>query len=131
MDGETLSELIMTVFMVLLMVALACMMKAAATGKIRRNAWIGIRTAALTHCDKCWLLGHHAAANKSTMGCWLAAAIMAAGGILSTLVTLPGFVQPAALMVGLAVMLVGLFLGVRDGHRAVAKIHAGQRIVSS
>lgn len=131
MDGETLTELIMTVIMVLLMALMAWMMKAAATGRIRRNAWIGIRTAALMHCDECWLLGHHAAANKGTLGCWLAAVVMAAGGIVTLLVAAPDFVNPVALLAGMAVMLVGVLLGVRDAHRAVAKIHAGQGIVST
>ncbi|WP_411730929.1 SdpI family protein [Paeniglutamicibacter sp.] len=131
MDGETLTELITTTFMVLLMAAMAWMMRAAATGQIKRNAWIGIRTAALMHCDACWLLGHHAAAAKGTMGCWLAAALMAASGIVSVLVTLPAFVHPAATMAGVAIMLGGVLLGLRDANRAVAKIHAGERIVSS
>ncbi|MFL4475932.1 SdpI family protein [Paeniglutamicibacter sp. MACA_103] len=131
MDGETLTELIMTVVLVLLMAAMAWMMKAAATGQIKRNPWIGIRTAALMHCDDCWLLGHHAAANKGVMGCWLAALLMAASGIVSVLATLPEFVHPAALLASLAVMLGGLFLGLRDANRAVAKIHAGEGIVSS
>lgn len=131
MDGETLTELILTVFMVLLMAAMAWTMRAAATGRIKRNAWVGIRTAALMHCDDCWLLGHHAAANKGTLGCWLAAGVLAAGGVASVLVALPDFVHPVVLPSGVAVMLGGLLLGVRDAHRAVAKIHAGERIVSS
>jgi hypothetical protein len=131
MDGETLTELIMTVIMVLLMAAMVWMMKAAATGRIKRNAWIGIRTAALMHCDECWLLGHHAAANKGTLGCWLAAVVMAAGGIVTLLVAAPAFVHPAALLAGMAIMLGGVLLGVRDAHRAVAKVHAGRGIVST
>lgn len=131
MDGETLTELIATAFMVLLMAAMAWMMRAAASGRIKRNPWVGIRTAALMHCDTCWLLGHHAAANKGNLGCWLAALLMAASGIVSMLVALPAFVLPAATMAGVAIMLGGVLIGLRDANRAVAKIHAGERIVSS
>ena len=126
-----MTELIMTVVLVLLMAFLAWMMRAAATGRIKRNALVGIRTPALMHCDGCWLLGHHAAASKSNIGIWLAALVMAVGGIPALLLPLPDFVHPAVLMTGMAVMMAGLLLGLRDANRAVAKIHAGERIVSS
>lgn len=131
MDGATLAELVMTVFLVLLTAAPALMVRAAGTGKLKRTARGGIHTAALTHCDDCWLLGHHAAAHKSIMGCSLAAVLLVASGAASMLGVLPGFVHPVAWMAGVAAMLGGLLLGLRDAHRAVAKIHAGARIVSA
>lgn len=131
MDGERLTELIMLVFMMLLMVAMAWMMKAAATGQIKRNPRIQLRTPALTHCDSCWLLGHHAASNKSLMGLGLAVLVMAAGGVAIALVEPSESLFPATLMLATLLMLAGILLGLRDANRAVAKIHAGEGVFSS
>ncbi len=127
MDGERMTDLIMTVFMVLLMAALAWMMRAAATGQIKRNAWVGIRTPALMHCEECWLLGHHAAAQKGIIGCWLAAAVMAVGGVAALLAPGADYLQPASLMIGVLVMVGGLLLGLRDANTMLAKMHGGDR----
>ncbi|GAA5226707.1 hypothetical protein [Paeniglutamicibacter antarcticus] len=131
MDSERLSELIMLGFMILLMAAMAAMMKAAASGQVKRNASIGLRTAALRHCESCWLLGHHAALNKSIMGFGIAAVVLAVGGVATVLLEPSGFFFPATVMLGTLLMLAGVFLGLRDANRAVAKVHAGERIVSS
>ena len=117
--------LITTVVLVLLMAGLSWAMKAAATGRIKRNAWIGIRTPALMHCDECWLLGHHAASHKGIIGCWAAGFIMAAGGAAALLAPEAGFLLPVSLMLGMLVMLGGVLLGLRDANTMLAKMHGG------
>lgn len=129
MDGEGLTELIVLVLMILLMGAMAWMMKAAACGKIKPNALVGLRTAALLHCESCWLLGHHAACHKSIMGLGVAAVVMVVGGVATVLVEPSEAIFGATLGLGTLLMLAGIFLGLRDANRAVAKVHAGEGIV--
>ena len=126
MDGETLALLFATGLMVLLLAGLSWAMKAAATGQIKRNAWVGIRTRALMHCDECWVLGHHAAAHKGTLGCWAAASILVLGGAAALLVPALQAYLPVALLVAAIVMLGGVLLGVRDANTMLAKMHPGE-----
>lgn len=128
MDEETLTELLMLGFVIVLAVVLAVMMRAAATGQIKRNPWIGLRTAALMHCESCWLLGHHAALTKSLMGLGLAALVLAGGGVTIFLMPDSEILFPSSLMLGTLLMLGGILLGLRDATTAVAKIHAGEGI---
>ncbi|GAA1498096.1 hypothetical protein GCM10009628_31000 [Paeniglutamicibacter kerguelensis] len=127
MDGWTLTELITTVFMLLLMVGLGWSMKAAATGQIKRNSWIGIRTAATMHCDQCWLLGHHAAAHKGMLGVVAAGVVMALGSVAALIPAMPGFLYPASLLLGCVLLLSGVLLGAKDARWATSKIHAGEQ----
>ena len=126
MNGEALTELITSLFLVLIMAGLAWSMKAAGTGQLKRNAWIGIRTASFSHCDECWLLGHHAAAHKGIIGCVAAAVIIAAGGVAALLAPSLSYLQPVSLMLGVLVMLGGLLLGMRDGNTMLAKMHTDE-----
>ncbi|PQZ87748.1 hypothetical protein CQ018_17550 [Arthrobacter sp. MYb227] len=123
-----MSDLIWTGFMVFLMAGLGWVIKAAGTGQIKRNAWFGLRTEALKHCDECWLLGHHAAAQKSTLGCWSAAVVMAVGGVGSVLIPGAEFLHVLTLYMGLALMLTGVLLGLRDANVMVAKMHGGEPV---
>ncbi|MGL3805195.1 SdpI family protein [Paeniglutamicibacter sp. R2-26] len=127
MDGETLALFVATVLMILLLAGLSWAMKAAATGQIKRNAWVGIRTRALMHCDECWVLGHHAAAHKGTLGCWAAASILVLGGVVALLVPALQAYLPGAMLAAVIVMLGGVLLGVRDANTMLAKMHPGDR----
>ncbi|MFC5129278.1 SdpI family protein [Paeniglutamicibacter kerguelensis] len=122
-----MTELITTVFMLLLMVGLGWSMKAAATGQIKRNSWIGIRTAATMHCDQCWLLGHHAAAHKGMLGVVAAGVVMALGSVAALIPAMPGFLYPASLLLGCVLLLSGVLLGAKDARWATSKIHAGEQ----
>ena len=127
MDGERLALFIATGLLVLLPAGLCWAMKAAASGRIKRNAWVGIRTRALTHCDECWVLGHHAAAHKGAIGCWAAASILVLGGVAALLVPALQAYLPVALLAAVAVLLGGVLLGVRDANTMLAKMHPGDR----
>ncbi|MDO5743459.1 MAG: hypothetical protein Q4P23_03240 [Micrococcaceae bacterium] len=130
MNGEGLTLLIVLAFMIMLMAAMAWMMKAAACGKIKRNDVVGLRTTALRHCESCWLLGHHAACNKSIMGLGMAVVVMVVGGVAMVLYGPSEVIFGATMALGMLSMLTGIFLGLRDANRAVAKVHAGEGIVS-
>ncbi|QXQ09629.1 SdpI family protein [Paeniglutamicibacter sp. Y32M11] len=130
MNTEQLTLLITTVIMVLIMAAMIWMMKAAANGAIKPNPWIGLRTTALMHCETCWLLGHHAAASKSIWGFASAAVVMAVAGIATVAMEMSEAVLAIGLILGMVIMVTGLILGLRDANRAVAKIHAGERIIT-
>lgn len=130
MDTEQLTLLITTLIMVVMMAAMIWMMKAAASGAIKPNPWIGLRTTALMHCETCWLLGHHAAASKSIWGFASAAVVMAVAGTATVTMELSEVVLAIGLILGVVIMLAGLLFGMRDAKRAVAKIHAGERIIT-
>lgn len=124
MDGEKLTELMTTIVVLLLLAGVGWMIRAASTGQLKRNAWVGLRTAALTHCDDCWMLGHHAAAPKASAGVLLGGLAMAAGGIATLFFPVPASVFPASLMLAVMMMLAGVLLGLKDANIMVAKMHA-------
>lgn len=126
MSEETLVPLGITVFTVFLMAFIGWTLRAAATGQIKRNAWFGLRTGAMMHCDECWLLGHHAAAQKGMLGCGVATGVMVLGAVASLVIPGAGFLGLLALFLGLAIMLVGLFLGIRDANIMLAKMHPSE-----
>lgn len=123
MEPATQFELLMSVFSVLVFAGVAWSVRALSTGRIGRNPLIGIRTQAVTHCDRCWLLGHHAAAAKANIGLAAAVAITVVPAALGLFLQMPAAVLLGAQFAGLAAMVVGLLLGARDARWLTSKIH--------
>lgn len=117
--------LLIALVLVLLFALLSWVLKAASTGQIKRGSRWGLRTEAMNHCDDCWLLGHHAAAQKGILGCFAAAMLIAAGALISLFVPASGILYVLALVLGLGIVLTGVLLGLRDARIMLAKMHAG------
>ena len=125
METQALIELAMTFFVVIVFAFVGWSMRALSTGQLGRNSWIGIRTKAVTHCDRCWLLGHHAAAAKTNIGIVAGAIMMVVPAVAGFFVDIPDAVQylvrcwppwPS--------WSAGLLLGARDAKWVTSKIHA-------
>lgn len=116
--------LLIALVLVLLFAFLSWILKAASTGQIRRGSRWGLRTEAMNHCDDCWLLGHHAAAQKSILGCSVAAMLIAAGALISLFVPGSGILYVLCMALGIGIMMSGIFLGLRDARIMLAKMHA-------
>lgn len=116
--------LLIALVLVLLFALLSWMLKAASTGQIKRGSRWGLRTEAMNHCDDCWLLGHHAAAQKGILGCSVAAMLIAAGALISLFVPGSGILYVLCMALGIGIMISGIFLGLRDARIMLAKMHA-------
>lgn len=116
--------LLIAVVIVLLFALLSWVLKAASTGQIKRGSRWGLRTEGMNHCDDCWLLGHHAAAQKGILGCSVAAMIVAAGALISLLVPGAEILYVICLGLGLGIVVTGILLGMRDARIMLAKMHA-------
>ncbi len=89
----------------------------AADGRLRRNVWVGMRTAKTLRDDHAWVVGHRAAVPwtrrtaRATVVAGLATAVLA--------LTSPA---PASLTGGflaIGMLLAGLLLAVLEAHRAI------------
>lgn len=123
METQALIEQLMSVFVVFILGFVAWCTRALSAGQIGRHSWIGIRTRSVTHCDKCWLLGHHAAAAKINISLGLAAVITVIPAVLSIFLQIPSAVIAVSWIAGLAAVVVGVMLGARDAAWVTSKIH--------
>lgn len=123
METQALIELLVTVFVVFILGFVAWCTRAMSTGQLGRHSWIGIRTRSVKHCDKCWLLGHHAAAAKINISLGLAVAVTVIPAVLSIFLQAPFTVIAVSWIAGLAVVVVGVLLGARDAAWVTSKIH--------
>lgn len=116
--------LLIALVLVLLFALLSWVLKAASTGQIKRGSRWGLHTKSMNHCDDCWLLGHHAAAQKGILGCCIAAMLVAAGALISLFVPGTELVYVLCLVLGIGTVVTGIFLGLRDARLLLAKMHA-------
>lgn len=123
METRTLIELLMTLFAVLIFGLVAWLNRALSAGQIGRNSPIGIRTKAVTHCDKCWLLGHHAASAKINMALVRGVIVTVIPVVLGFFLQMPTMIIAAVPIIGLAIVGTGVFLGARDAAWVISKIH--------
>lgn len=123
MEDQALIELAMTFFVLIVFAFVGWSMRALSTGQLGRNSWIGIRTKAVTHCDRCWLLGHHAAAAKTSIGLVAGAIMLVVPAIAGFFVDIPDAVHRGSLLAALAILVAGLLLGARDAKWVTSKIH--------
>ncbi|MFF5794289.1 hypothetical protein ACFY5D_19765 [Paeniglutamicibacter sp. NPDC012692] len=123
METESLIELAMTLLVLLVFGFVGLSLRSLSTGRLGRNSLIGIRTKAVTHCDRCWLLGHHAAAAKTNIGLVAGAAVLVVPAVAGFFVDIPDAVHRGSLLASLAILVAGLLLGVRDAQWVTSKIH--------
>lgn len=124
MTEDSLASLLTTLLVLAVFVFIGWSVKAASTGQIKRNSFIGLRTHQMMHCDDCWLLGHHAAATKTRIGLVLGGLLMGAVGLASFFLDVSPSLLGISQVAGMLVMVAGLLMGLRDGHTMVAKMHA-------
>jgi len=99
-------------------VLLLWMGRAAATGRLKRNMYAGIRTSSLLASDEAWLAGHRRAEPS----------VRVAGGIsiavaLSTLLPLSENAQFAVVMVGAVLVLGAVLYGAAVAGRAARELN--------
>lgn len=123
METQTLIELLMTVATVIFFGFVAWCTRALSTGQLGLDSRIGIRTQAVKHCEKCWLLGHHAAAAKINIALVLGVGITVVPAVLGFLLQMPTALIMASRILGLAVVALGVVLGARDAAWVTSKIH--------
>lgn len=96
----------------------------AADGRLRKNAWMGLRTFATTSSDEAWLAAHRAGVDAVRVG----AIVGAAGGFLAvvlTLAPLPWWLPLGAIVVGLGSIIVLTLVATVRGHRAAKIVRDG------
>jgi hypothetical protein len=90
---------------------------AAASGRLRRNLWAGIRTSRTLASDEAWVTGHRSALPWTRRTAWACVGL----GLVTVALALADLAA-AAITVGLvavAGVVLGLLLGVRAAHRAL------------
>lgn len=123
METQTLIELLFTVFTVFIFGFVAWCTRALSTGQLGLNSRIGIRTKSVKHCEKCWLLGHHAATAKINISLGLGAGIIVISAVLSFFLEMPAALIVASRILGLLVVAVGVVWGAKDAAWVTSKIH--------
>ncbi|WP_053202750.1 SdpI family protein [Jiangella muralis] len=92
--------------------AIVWMARAAASGRLRRNYWAGIRTSATLASDDAWLAAHRAARRATETGGW--AAIVAAL-VVFVVPSDPEGLLAVPVLAGAGVLLVFVLIGARRG----------------
>lgn len=88
----------------------------AATGRLARNWWAGIRTTATRHSDEAWIAAH-VAAYPIMRDTAIANAVLV---IISLF--LPGDFQSYALQISLGVLVIGVILGLVQAQKAAKDV---------
>ena len=117
MSGEQLGGLFLGATAALLGPFVWWLTMRAAQGRLRRNLWVGMRTAKTLRNDHAWVVGHRAAAPWTRRTAW--ATVVA--GLATAALALTG-PAPASLTGGflaIGVLLGGLFLAVLAAHREI------------
>ena len=89
----------------------------AASGRLRRNLWAGLRTSRTLASDETWVVGHRSALPWTRRTAWVSVAL----GVVTVALALADL-PTAAVVTGLAAVagvVLGPFLGVRAAHRAL------------
>lgn len=89
----------------------------AASGRLRRNLWAGLRTSRTLTSDEAWVAGHRSALPWTRRTAWASVAL----GLVTVALTLAGH-PTAAIVAGVVAVVgvvLGLLLGVRAAHRAL------------
>ena len=98
--------------------------RAAASGRLGRNAFAGIRTPSTMASDEAWLAAHRRAERPSV----LAAVTSIASGMPGLLPSVTTAVAVGSVLVGCAAMLGLVLWGARVGSRAASEATTGQEL---
>ena len=89
----------------------------AADGRLRRNVWVGMRTAKTLRDDHAWVVGHRAAVPWTRRTAWATVVAGLATAVLALTSPVPASLAGGILAIGS--LLGGLLLAVLAGHRAI------------
>ena len=113
------------VLMIMVPVVVYLVVSAAATGRLPRNRWVGLRTTASLSSEMAWRAGHQVASRRLR---WSVAAGVAGGALIFGNLLLTdndsAGLLPMALLI---VMLVTIFQAAGRGVRAAELVAAAQR----
>ena len=88
----------------------------AASGRLRRSPWVGLRTARTLASDDAWVDGHRAALPWTRRTAWATVVL----GVVTVVLAVSGAVAPAVAtgLLAMAAVIAGSLLGTVAAHRA-------------